>query len=151
MRHRIALGQECQNQEFWDWRDLVANGQLFDARTNCDITMFTRDYVVAFQWEIKNAWPASIEIDNWGSGGPEHSEGSPPRYARATTSHCTLFSFLRTRFEPLDLTGFEYFELRSGETGKNVCLKGEGVWLLTRRLWIRVQEAKLHLGSCLSI
>ncbi len=51
-----------KNSEMWDWRDLVADGQLTDARTNCSINMFERGYTKSSGYFIYNAWPASVSI-----------------------------------------------------------------------------------------
>ncbi len=52
----------AQLQSFWYWRDLVANGELTHARTNCSVEVFSRDYTSAFTYRIFNSWPASIEV-----------------------------------------------------------------------------------------
>jgi phage tail-like protein len=71
---RVLTGD---NDEFWDWRDIVANGHLQTARTNCSISLAQRDYTfsLANTWLIYNAWPASVALlpaytmrsdpDNW--------------------------------------------------------------------------------------
>ncbi len=46
----------------WTWRDLVANGQLHDARQNCTINLFSRNYEQAFTFQVYNAWPTAVEI-----------------------------------------------------------------------------------------
>jgi hypothetical protein len=48
------------NEEFWDWRDQVASGQLAYARDNCELIMYGRDYRPLFAWRIRNAWPGII-------------------------------------------------------------------------------------------
>jgi len=48
------------NLQIWEWRDKVVNGKMKDARTNCSIIMFDRDYVPAAQWDLVNAWPSKV-------------------------------------------------------------------------------------------
>lgn len=48
------------NLEIWEWRDKVVNGTMKDARTNCSIIMFDRDYKPAAQWDLINAWPSKV-------------------------------------------------------------------------------------------
>jgi len=46
--------------DMWDWRDLVVNGKMSDARKACTIRMYDRNYELAAQWDITNAWPSKI-------------------------------------------------------------------------------------------
>ncbi|MFN8494545.1 MAG: phage tail protein [Caldilineaceae bacterium] len=45
---------------FWQWRDLVVNGKLDEARTDCTITMLNRDYQKVTEWTLLNAWPSKM-------------------------------------------------------------------------------------------
>lgn len=45
---------------FWDWRQLVKNDQLNDARATVTISMYSRAHIEVAVWELKNAWPSSI-------------------------------------------------------------------------------------------
>jgi phage tail-like protein len=75
------------NDEFWTWRDLVANGHLTEARRDCSIQMYLRDYTVAFTWEIKNAWPASVEIEPLGTMIPGEAPGKKALMEIVTIIH----------------------------------------------------------------
>ncbi len=48
------------NMEIWDWRDKVVNGNMKEARQNCSIIMFNREYKPAAQWDFENAWPVKV-------------------------------------------------------------------------------------------
>jgi phage tail-like protein len=48
------------NIEFWDWREIVVTGQVADARQDCTITMFDREYSPVVVWNMVNAWPSKI-------------------------------------------------------------------------------------------
>ncbi len=75
------------NDEFWYWRDLVANGDLYDARTDCSITMYTRDYTEAFSWQIRNAWPAALDIEPLGTMIPGQGAGQKALMEVVTMVH----------------------------------------------------------------
>jgi phage tail-like protein len=46
--------------QIWEWRKLVEDGKIVDARTNCSIVAYDRDYQVVAQWDFENAWPAKV-------------------------------------------------------------------------------------------
>jgi len=48
------------NLEIWEWRDLVVAGKMKDARKNCSIIMFDRNYEPAARWDFINAWPSKV-------------------------------------------------------------------------------------------
>lgn len=48
------------NIEFWDWREKVVTGLVAEARVDCTITMFDREYSPVVTWNIINAWPSKI-------------------------------------------------------------------------------------------
>ena len=48
------------NLDIWDWREKVIQGKLKEARTNCSIIMFDRDYTPRAQWDFINAWPVKV-------------------------------------------------------------------------------------------
>jgi phage tail-like protein len=48
------------NMQVWEWRDLVVNGKMKDARKNCSVIMFDRNYEPAAQWDFVNAWPVKV-------------------------------------------------------------------------------------------
>jgi phage tail-like protein len=47
--------------KIWDWRDLVVQGKIKDARQNCSIVMLSRDYQnEVARWNFYNAWPSKV-------------------------------------------------------------------------------------------
>jgi phage tail-like protein len=48
------------NLEVWEWRRLVEDGKMKDARKNCSIIMYDRDYAPAARWDFINAWPSKV-------------------------------------------------------------------------------------------
>jgi phage tail-like protein len=46
--------------ELWNWRDLMVQGKVADARKNATITMFNRQYEPVAQWHFTNAWPSKV-------------------------------------------------------------------------------------------
>ncbi len=46
--------------DIWEWRDLVIDGKMKEARQNCSIIMFDRNYEPAAQWDFVNAWPLKV-------------------------------------------------------------------------------------------
>jgi phage tail-like protein len=46
--------------KIWEWRDMVVKGTVKDARKNCTITMFSRDYTPVAVWHFVNAWPSKV-------------------------------------------------------------------------------------------
>lgn len=45
---------------FWDWRQMVVDGDMESARSNCSIIMFDRNYTPLVRWDFVNAWPSKI-------------------------------------------------------------------------------------------
>jgi phage tail-like protein len=48
------------NLDMWNWRQLVVDGKVKDARSNASIVMFDREGKEAARWDITNAWPLKI-------------------------------------------------------------------------------------------
>ena len=46
--------------DIWDWRKLVEDGKMGDARTNCSIIMMDRNYEDVARWDFMNAWPSKV-------------------------------------------------------------------------------------------
>src|SRR5690606_11065051 len=46
------------NLQIWEWRQMVEEGKMSDARKNCSILMFDRAMNVAARWDFENAWPS---------------------------------------------------------------------------------------------
>jgi len=45
---------------FWDWRQMVVDGNVSSARKNCSITMLSRDGKPVVTWNLVNAWPSKV-------------------------------------------------------------------------------------------
>jgi phage tail-like protein len=48
------------NLQIWEWRKLVEDGKMSEARKNCSIIMFDRNYEPAARWDFVNAWPSKV-------------------------------------------------------------------------------------------
>ena len=59
------------DDQIWNWRDLVVNGRLTEARQDCGILMFDRAYRPVMVFFVNNAWPASVTLKPEGT--MEHS------------------------------------------------------------------------------
>ena len=59
------------SMQIWEWLDKVHSGTMKDARQNCSILMFDRNYEVAARWDITNAWPSKITGPNGKADGNE--------------------------------------------------------------------------------
>jgi phage tail-like protein len=46
--------------DLWDWRQLVEDGKVKDARKNGSIVMYDRELKEAARWNFSNAWPSKI-------------------------------------------------------------------------------------------
>jgi phage tail-like protein len=46
--------------DIWEWRSLVEQGKMSDARTNCSIIMMDRNYEDVARWDLVNAWPSKV-------------------------------------------------------------------------------------------
>jgi phage tail-like protein len=46
--------------DMWDWRKLVEEGKITEARKNGAIIMFTQDGKAVARWEFINAWPSKL-------------------------------------------------------------------------------------------
>jgi phage tail-like protein len=46
--------------DIWDWRQTVEDGKMSEARTNCSIVMFDRNYEAVARWDFVNAWPSKV-------------------------------------------------------------------------------------------
>ncbi|HEY86252.1 MAG TPA: phage tail protein [Chloroflexi bacterium] len=45
---------------FWEWRDLVVQGDIDGARTTVTIQMYNRNYEPVSTWTLFNAWPSKV-------------------------------------------------------------------------------------------
>ena len=48
------------NLEIWEWRQLVVEGKMSDARGAVTITMLDREYNPKTRWHFANAWPSKV-------------------------------------------------------------------------------------------
>ena len=48
------------NLEIWDWRQLVNEGNIDEARKNCSILALDREAQAIARWNIINAWPMRV-------------------------------------------------------------------------------------------
>ncbi len=48
-------------KDFWDWRQLVIDGKIQDARKNASIFMCDTEGSPVAQWDLTNAWPTKIQ------------------------------------------------------------------------------------------
>lgn len=48
------------NLDLWDWRKMVEDGKVKDARRNGSIVMLDRELKEAARWNFVNAWPSKI-------------------------------------------------------------------------------------------
>ena len=55
--------------DIWEWRQLVVDGKIEDARTNCSVIAYAQDNTEIARWNFDNAWPSKVT-------GPEMDAGS---------------------------------------------------------------------------
>ncbi len=48
------------DMKIWEWREKVVKGDVVGARTNCTITMLSRDYTPVAKWNFENSWPSKV-------------------------------------------------------------------------------------------
>jgi phage tail-like protein len=60
------------NLQVWEWRKLVEEGKMKDARKNGSILMFDRDYKLAARWDFVNGWPSKVSGPNLKADGNEY-------------------------------------------------------------------------------
>lgn len=46
--------------DFWNWRKLVEDGKIAEARKNGSIMMFNQALELVAQWDFVNAWPSKV-------------------------------------------------------------------------------------------
>lgn len=55
------------NIDIWNWRKLVIDGKIDDARTNCSIIAYDQGQKEIARWNFENAWPSKVvgpELDS---------------------------------------------------------------------------------------
>jgi phage tail-like protein len=60
------------NLQIWEWRVLVEEGKMNDARKNCSILLFDRNMNVAARWDFANAWPSKVSGPDIKADGNEY-------------------------------------------------------------------------------
>lgn len=48
------------SMDLWDWRKLVEDGKVSEARHDGSITMFDQELNPVARWEFKQAWPVKV-------------------------------------------------------------------------------------------
>lgn len=48
------------SMQIWDWRKLVEDGKVEDARLNGSITMVDQELKPIAQWDFERAWPTKV-------------------------------------------------------------------------------------------
>jgi len=46
--------------QIWEWRKLVEEGKIKDARKNGSIVMYDYNFEKVAQWDLVNAWPSKV-------------------------------------------------------------------------------------------
>lgn len=54
--------------DIWDWRQLVVEGKIKDARTNCSIVAYDQAMTEVARWNLENAWPSKVVGPDMDSG-----------------------------------------------------------------------------------
>lgn len=55
--------------DIWDWRQLVVDGKMTDARKAASIIAYSADGTAVAKWDMSNAWPSKVT-------GPEFDSAS---------------------------------------------------------------------------
>ncbi|MGB4872895.1 MAG: phage tail protein, partial [Candidatus Promineifilaceae bacterium] len=48
------------DMQIWDWRKLVEDGHVGDARSDGSVTMYDQALTAVARWEFKRAWPVKV-------------------------------------------------------------------------------------------
>ena len=46
--------------DIWNWRQLVTDGKVKEARTNCSIIAYDQESTEIARWNLENAWPSKV-------------------------------------------------------------------------------------------
>jgi phage tail-like protein len=58
---QIKLKRGITDQlDFWDWRKLVEDGKMSDARMNGSVFMLDQEGTEIAQWDFENGWPVKV-------------------------------------------------------------------------------------------
>lgn len=55
--------------DVWKWRQLVVEGKIDEARTNCSIVAYNSLHEEIARWNFVNAWPSKVTGPEMDSGG----------------------------------------------------------------------------------
>lgn len=50
--------------DMWDWRKMIEEGKVSEARKNGTITMLSTDFKPIAKWDLTNAWPSKLTGPN---------------------------------------------------------------------------------------
>lgn len=56
-------------KDIWDWRQMVVDGKIEQARTNASVIAYGQDNSPVARWNLESAWPSKVT-------GPEMDSGS---------------------------------------------------------------------------
>lgn len=59
------------SMQMWDWRQMVVDGKIGEARKPVSIKMYDRNYELMAQWDLEFAWPSKISGPSIKSDGNE--------------------------------------------------------------------------------
>lgn len=48
------------SMDLWDWRKMIEDGKVKDARKNGSIVMYDQEGTEKARWEFQNAWPSKV-------------------------------------------------------------------------------------------
>jgi phage tail-like protein len=46
--------------DIWQWRQMVVDGKIDEARTNCSVIAYSQDNEEIARWNFENAWPSKV-------------------------------------------------------------------------------------------
>lgn len=49
-----------KDMAMWDWRQMIIDGKVKEARKNMSVTLLDRDYKPVIVWNMVNVWPSKI-------------------------------------------------------------------------------------------
>jgi phage tail-like protein len=58
--------------DVWKWRQMVVEGKIDTARTNCSIVAYSQDQTEIARWNFTNAWPSKVVGPDMDSGSVDY-------------------------------------------------------------------------------
>jgi phage tail-like protein len=58
--------------DVWKWRQMVVEGKIDSARTNCSIVAYSQDQTEIARWNFTNAWPSKVVGPDMDSGSVDY-------------------------------------------------------------------------------